>query len=117
MLKVFNNTKKALAVFALLMIAVCMVTVGVQAYSPTLYGSRQYNEKGYRSHTKITCYDERGIGIMMTAYAQIDNKSATTWDYGKTIANSGYVSTAYPAYHGYGYGENKYDPNTKWKEN
>lgn len=101
-----NKIKKIITVSVLSLIVVCATAPAVKA-SMTIIGNRQYNAtKGYRSHTKVTAYDSKGYAMRLTVSAKIGNVSTQKKGYGEVVANTNYISSAKPAYHGYGIGEN-----------
>ena len=108
MKKIFDNAKKCVSLFVLVLLVMCTISSVTQA-SFSKVGNRQYNSsKGYRSHTEISgFYDDRGYAYNVFAMAVMsgdDDNMKIVYGSAKATANSPYIRSKKNAYHGYAIG-------------
>lgn len=105
MKRTFEKGKKVVSALVLGTIIVCAVSPALQAKSPNCDGCRVDTMYGYRSFTEVSGYESNGVGLNLTAGAEIGSKGVTTkYGRGSVSVYSNYSGKKVNAHHAYGIG-------------
>lgn len=118
MQKFILRCKKVIAASVFVLMAACVAVPAVQAAnSIKKEGKRVHSDNGYRSYTKVTGVDDRGISLYITTAAEMQGVRWTNYGKGESSVYSGYFAAKTDAYHAYGIGKGIIDDSTRWKAN
>lgn len=118
MKRILEKAKTAVSALVLSAMVVCAAAPVLQAANNiTKNGGRVYSPYGYQSFTEVSGYESNGVGLNITAGAEMgsDGMSKKT-KRGTASVYSAYSGTKKDAYHAYGIGSDL-NYNTRWMKN